>query len=120
MKTHELFEAALPINWLLLRWQQGDARIRRTIRIVVNIGKNLTEEYADWIVTQLTPADDELSREPGLGRRGFVSYNITVSLEEARRALKILRRLSRGIPKFTISQYVGTRVIDIELSELEE
>jgi len=48
------------------------------------------------------------------------SYNITVSLEEASQALKVLRRLSRGIPKFTISQYVGTRVIDIELSELEE
>ena len=116
MKTHELFEAALP-----MRWQQGDERIQRSIRIVVNIGKNLTEEYADWIVTQLAPAGDELSREPGLGIRGSMfSYNITVSLEEASQALKVLRRLSRGIPKFTISQYVGTRVIDIELSELEE
>lgn len=92
----------------------------RHMRIMVNTGKKLTERHADWIITQISQSGSALSKTNDLNRK-FISYNLFfIPGTGVKQGLKILRRLSRGEPKFTIVKYASNQIIDIQISELEE
>lgn len=97
MKTSELFE------------QYNSPEV--TIRIVVLPGKNLTEEYTDHIMRQAVEevgGTYEKSVDPSYYR---AIYYLEFSSEKAAmRVLKILKRRSRGKPrfKFRIDDLRGT------------
>ena len=98
MKTYELFELTLhgsdPGGWF--------GRSTARMRIGVQLGLELTEEYADYIVRHA------IEQSGGYYEKGdevagmSIYYPSFPSKENAERALKVLRRLSRGKPRFKV------------------
>lgn len=113
MKTSELFELTLhgsdPSGWF------GKSTAR--MRIGVQLGLELTEEYADYIVRRAIEQSsgyyekgDEIGGMP-------IYYPSFPSKENGEHALKVLRRLSRGKPRFKLEivdlrKQAGRGVID--------